>query len=169
MNAVVRCKECGHTWILKFNKFTGVPTAERVYSKLQSMCIRECPSCGRRLEYPRLIDVLVGREIDEVEGDSRDANQTHITVKIPAWMKAKLEEIAGPGDVSELVRDALSKFLSNTSGEQHEGGDTLVTLSFKVPAHLRQEIETRARSMGESISTVVRRAIEELLKEKEMG
>jgi hypothetical protein len=169
MKAVVRCKECGHTWILKFNKFTGVPSAERVYSKLQAMCIRECPVCGRRLEYPSLVDVLVGREIDELEGDSRDADQTHITVKIPAWMKAKLEEIAGPGEVSELVREAISKLLSNTSGEQREGGDTLVTLAVKVPAHMRHEVDSMARRMGESISTVVRRAIEELLKEKEMG
>jgi Arc/MetJ-type ribon-helix-helix transcriptional regulator len=168
MKAVVKCKDCGHTWILEFNKYTGVPTAERVHSKLQAMCMRECPGCGRRLGYPRLRDMLVGREINRLEAEVRDANQTHITVKLPAWIKAKLEEIAGPGDVSEVVRDAVSKFISNTptiAGVDEEG---FVTLSFKVPVHLKREIENKARRLGESISTIVRRALEEMLKEREM-
>jgi Arc/MetJ-type ribon-helix-helix transcriptional regulator len=159
MRAIIRCKVCGYTFVLRFNKYSGVPIASRVWSKIK----RECPSCGRSFDYPRLVEVLVGREA-ETQGEEMDASQAMVNVRVPTWMKEKLEELSGPGDMSELVREAISRFTP-----RDVDSDTRYTrISFKLPAHMKHELEKKAKMLGESVSSLVRAALEELIKEKEV-
>jgi Arc/MetJ-type ribon-helix-helix transcriptional regulator len=159
MRAIIRCKVCGYTIVLRFNKYSGVPPASRVWSKLK----KECPVCGRSFDYPRLVDVLVGRE-SEIQGVEVDASQSMINVRVPTWMKEKLEELSGPGDMSELIREAIARF----TPKDVEKDIGYTRISFKVPAHMKLDLEMKARMLGESVSSLVRTALEELIKEKEV-
>ena len=159
MKAIIRCKVCGYTLVLRFNKYSGVPPAQRVWSKLR----KECPCCGRSFDYPRLVDVLVGKET-EIQGEEIDASQAMVNVRVPTWMKEKLEELAGPGDMSELIRDAIARF----TPKDVEKDIGYTRISFKLPAHMKHELEMKAKMLGESVSSLVRSALEELIKEKEV-